>query len=110
MTHQRQDALHHVVLISFKPETPPNKRQEIYDLYQTMDTQCGGREAGILFWKIGYNLDLRKNVHLVEIAIFRDNEALQEFRRHPAHAVLTGMLSQIADWQVGDIYADIPTA
>lgn len=94
--------LHHVVLISFKPEATDEQRQEIYDRYQTMDTDCGGQEAGILFWKVEHNLDLRKGVHLVESAIFTDNDALQAFRQHPAHTALTRVLSQIADWQVGD--------
>lgn len=52
---------------------------------------------------MGFNLDLRKKVHLVEIAMFKDNEALQAFRVHPKHRELTDMLSKVADWQVGDL-------
>ncbi|MDP3935051.1 MAG: Dabb family protein [Candidatus Giovannonibacteria bacterium] len=96
-------ALWHIVLISFRQGAPQAARQEIYDRYQTLDEDCGGKEAGILFWKVDWNLDLRKNVHLVERASFESAEALQTFRRHPKHEELTDILSQIADWQVGDV-------
>ncbi|OGY98976.1 MAG: hypothetical protein A2945_03985 [Candidatus Liptonbacteria bacterium RIFCSPLOWO2_01_FULL_52_25] len=95
--------LWHAVLISFKPDTPEEIRRDIYDRYQTMDADCGGKDAGVLFWKVDRNLDPRKNVHLVEIAVFRDMNALQTFRNHPKHKELTNILSKVADWQVGDI-------
>ncbi len=95
--------LWHVVLISFKPEASDAVRQEIYKRYQTLDGDCGGKDAGILFWKVGHNLDLRKNVHLVEIAVFEDDAALHAFRLHPKHKELTDILSQVADWWVGDV-------
>lgn len=102
-------ALWHVVLISFRAETPEETRQWIYDRYQTMDVDCGGKEAGVLSWKVERNLDLRKNVHLVEIATFRDDKALQAFRQHPKHKELTDVLSKIADWQVADVNLPAPT-
>jgi hypothetical protein len=92
----------HVVLISFKAGISQGEKDEIYQMYQTLDTECGGKEAGILEWKVEHNLDLRKGVHLVEVALFADNEALQRFRFHPKHKELTDILSKIADWQVGD--------
>jgi hypothetical protein len=101
-------ALWHTVLISFKTETPEEVRQEIYDRYQTLDKDCGGVGAGILFWEVKRNLDTRKNVHLVEIAVFTNNDALQAFRRHPKHKELTDILCKVADWQVGDIVCPFP--
>ena len=98
-------ALWHVVLISFKKDSTEAERQEVYDRYQTLDEDCGGKAAGILFWKVDHNLDLRKGVNLVEIAIFESDDALQKFRVHPTHKEFTeNLLSKIADWQVGDIY------
>lgn len=94
----------HVVLISFKPEASKLVRQEIYDRYQTLAQDCGGENAGILFWKVDHNLNLRKNVHLVEIAVFKDTGALRAFGQHPKHKEFTDMLSKVADWQVGDIH------
>lgn len=95
--------LWHVLLISFRDSAPKSVRQEVYDRYQTLDKDCGGKEAGILFWRVDWNLDLRKKVHLVEIAIFKDDAALQRFRIHPKHEELANVLRKVADWQVGDI-------
>jgi hypothetical protein len=96
-------ALHHLVLISFRPGTPEETQKEAYDRFQTIAADCGGKDAGILFAEVKHNLDLRKNVHLVEFIIFRDNDALQQFRVHPKHKELADILSKVADWQVGDI-------
>jgi hypothetical protein len=98
----------HVVLISFHEEASQAVRQEVCDRYQTLAEECGGKEAGILLFKVEHNLDLRKGVHLVEIAIFRDNDALQAFRVHPTHKELTDVLCQCADWQVGDTILPFP--
>lgn len=101
--------LFHLVLISFFPDAPEEKRQEIFDRYQTIDQEVGGISAGILYWRAAHNLDLRKNVHLVELAIFRNNAALQAFRNHPKHKELTDILRDIANWQVGDYMDMFPT-
>lgn len=95
--------LWHVILISFKPETTEEQRKKIFDMYQTLDQDCGGSEAGILFWRVDHNMDLRKGVHLVEIAIFRDWDARETFRAHPKHNELTSILREVADWQIGNI-------
>ncbi len=99
--------LWHVVLISFRLDATETTKQEVYDRYQTLDKDCGGRDAGILFWRVEHNLDLRKNAHLVEIAIFEDDAALQRFRAHPKHRELTNILRETADWWVGDIPAGL---
>jgi 23S rRNA A2030 N6-methylase RlmJ len=99
-------SLCHVVLISFKPFNPDATdwmRKDVYDRYQTIAEECGGVDAGILFFAVERNLDLRKGVDLVEVALFRDNDALQAFRVHPKHQELTDVLRQCANWQVGDI-------
>ena len=98
-----ENVLWHVILISFRKETPDEVRQKIFDMYQTLPEDCGGKDAGILYFSVNHNLDLRKNVHLVEIAAFRNEDALQKFRFHPKHALLAKELSAIADWQVGDV-------
>jgi Stress responsive A/B Barrel Domain len=95
--------LWHSVLISFRDTAPEAARRDIYERYQTLGKDCGGKDAGILFWQVDWNLDQRKNVHLVEFAIFRDNAAFQAFRAHPKHREITDILFHIADWQVGDL-------
>jgi hypothetical protein len=101
--------LWHIVLISFKSDAPEAVRQEVYERYQTLAEECGGEKEGILLFKVEHNLDLRKNVHLIEIAVFRSDEDLQRFRVHPKHKEITDILCSIADWQVGDIVFTLPT-
>jgi hypothetical protein len=95
--------LWHSVLISFRDTAPEAVKQDVYERYQTLGRDCGGRDAGILFWRVDWNLDQRKKVHLVEFAIFRDDAALQAFRAHPKHREITDILFKVADWQVGDL-------
>ncbi|HVV15514.1 MAG TPA: Dabb family protein [Candidatus Paceibacterota bacterium] len=95
--------LSHIVLISFYDSAPEEKKKEVYDRFQTLAEECGGKEAGILYFQAGHNLDMRKNVHLVVIGLFRDNEALQTYRNHPKHREHNEILREIADWQIGDL-------
>lgn len=99
----KQNKFWHVVLVSFKPETSEAMKQKVYGLYQTLAEDCGGKKAGVLFWKVGWNLDLRKNIHLVEIAIFENSGAFQKFQAHPKHKELASIVKETADWKVGDI-------
>lgn len=68
----KETYLHHVVLISFLPTASQDIRDEIAFRYATLGDDCGGEKAGILFWSVKPNMDTRKNIHLVEVAIFRD--------------------------------------
>lgn len=104
--------LWHVVLISFRLDASELLKHEVFYRYQTLDKDCGGEEAGILLWLVRENLDQRikavgrlegSKVDLVEISIFRDNDALQAFRNHPKHKELTNITREIADWMVGDV-------
>jgi len=93
----------HTVLVSFRDLVSEAQRGEVIAEYQKLGELCGGEKEGILFWQVGPNLDQRKNWHLVQFSIFRDNEALQRFRSHPAHAKLTEIMRPLSDWVVGDI-------
>ena len=97
----------HVVLISFRPDTTPEQQRQVLLDYQGLGDRCGGKDAGILIWQVERNLDQRKNWHLVELALFSDDAALQRFREHPAHAQATSVLREIADWAIGDIRSDL---
>ena len=96
-------ALAHAVLVSFREHASKEQRESIAAQYETLGEVCGGEKAGILFWQAGLNLDQRKNWHIVQFSIFRDRDALQRFRAHPAHARLTEIMRSLADWAVGDI-------
>jgi quinol monooxygenase YgiN len=100
----------HVVFISFRAEATPEQRDQVLADFQDLGERCGGRNAGILFWQVDRNRDQRKNWHLVELVVFRDDTALQRFRAHPAHVRMTSMLREIADWAVGDISSAISIA
>ena len=107
MTSGKPPVLVHVVLISFRTEATQEQRQRIFDDYQVLGERCGGKDAGVLFWQVDHNLDQRKHWHLVEFAVFRDDDAFQRFREHPAHNELTEVLRKIADWAVGDILSTL---
>ncbi len=93
----------HAVLVSFRDHVSEAQREQIVAQFERLGEACGGEKEGILFWQAGFNLDQRKNWQLVQFSIFRDNGALQRFRSHPAHAILSETLRQIADWSIGDI-------
>lgn len=101
--------LFHVVLIKFKEEATERQRQQIYNWYQTLGEDCGGKDAGILYWAVQPNLDQRKGWNLVELAIFTGDDVLQAFRIHPNHSRVTDLLREIADWVVGDCEVTPPT-
>ncbi len=96
--------LWHVVLFTFHANASEVQKTEVLERLKILGDDCGGKNAGIIMWKAGENLDLRKNIALVEIATFRNNEALQRFRAHPKHAEFVAIVRECADWQVGDIY------
>ena len=100
-------ALVHTAVISFREGTPDETKQTVYDMYQTLAEDCGGADAGIFEWKIGWNRDRRVKLgrtwDLVEFVVFRDDAALQAFRAHPKHTAVTDILRECADWVVGDM-------
>ena len=98
--------LHHVILFSFFSETTKEMRDEITNRYTVLGEDAGGKKAGILFWSVKPNIDQRKNIHLVEVAIFRDNESFENFKNHPSHKEVVELLKTSADWWVGDTIID----
>jgi hypothetical protein len=97
----------HIVLISFRPETTPEQQRHALLDHKALGERCGGKDAGIIFWQVDRNLDQRKNWHLVQLSLFRDDTAFRRFREHPAHAQAVSALRDIADWAVGDIPSDL---
>lgn len=104
------DVLVHVVLAMFYQHVPQETRESMREKVTALGTACGGRDAGILCWRAGWNLDQRKGYHLMQFSIFEDEAALQRFRAHPAHMKFVTEMSLIADWVVGDIKVDLPAA
>ena len=104
----KETYLHHIVFISFKEDVGEEIKQEISARYATLGEDCGGKEAGILFWSVQPNMDLRKGIHLIEIAFFRDKESYENFKKHPKHIEVVELLRESGNWYVGDVVEIIP--
>ena len=102
------DILVHVVLTNFHPDVPQQTREAMRDKMAALGADCGGSGAGILYWRADWNLDQRKNYHLMEFGIFADEAALTRFRAHPAHVEFGTEMRRIAEWVAGDIKAVLP--
>lgn len=100
--------LHHVVLITFLPTASQEIKDEIADRYATLGEDCGGEKAGILFWSAKPNMDTRKNIHLIEVAIFKDKPSYENFKNHQKHKEVVELLKISADWMVGDTIEAFP--
>jgi hypothetical protein len=81
------------------------KRHELLKRFQKLGDDCGGMNAGILFWKVDENMRLgpRRKVDMVQIAIFIDKDAFEKFRAHPVHQALKMELRDCADWTGSDV-------
>ena len=93
----------HVIFFTFYDNVPESVRQEAYNKFQRLAEDCGGHQAGILFWLVENNMNPKKNAHIVEISVFENQIVLDSFRSHPKHKEMTDFMSKISDWQVGDI-------
>ncbi len=93
----------HVVLFTYRPKISETLRKRALKHHQALRVDCGGQAAGILFWKVEFNLDFRKNVEIVQFSIFKDSDALHKFRNHKKHKEFTDIMREISDWQAGDI-------
>ena len=102
------DVFVHVVLMTFHSNVSAEKREAMRTKQEGLGALCGGREAGILYWRSGWNLDQRKNYHLMEFGIFADADAFQRYRIHPAHMAFAQEMGELADWVVGNIDAVLP--
>jgi hypothetical protein len=100
--------LYHVVLISFFPDTNEKIREEIIKRYSTLGDDCGGKSKGILFWSAKPNLDLRKDINLVQVSIFKNEKAFNDYKKHSRHIETIEYLKLYANWYVGDVFDFYP--
>lgn len=100
------ESLVHVVLIAFRDNATEAQKEEVCNRYQTLAEEVGGIEAGIQYFAVQKNLDTRKGIALVELAVFKDNDAFRTFLAHPRHVEIQAILRTCADWWVGD-YNDV---
>ena len=100
--------LFHVILFSFLENVDEKFKKEILARFATLGDDCGGITAGIMFFKAQENLDTRKKIDIVEIAIFKDDASFQNFKQHSKHVELVELLKVSTNWVVGDIYSELP--
>jgi hypothetical protein len=93
----------HVVLISFQPETVQSERETALSSLRNLGDACGGRSAGIVCWQADWNLDQRKNYHLMLVSRFESEASYRRYASHPEHRRFADNLSKMADWVSGDI-------
>ncbi|WP_330084138.1 Dabb family protein [Methylocystis iwaonis] len=98
----------HVILVSFYSHVSQAVREETLFNFRRLGDDCGGLGAGILFWRADWNLDQRKNYHLIAVSVFENEDALRSYVAHPKHKGFASDLSKIADWVVGDIAVGLP--
>ncbi|MES2966762.1 MAG: Dabb family protein [Patescibacteria group bacterium] len=94
----------HIVGIKPHDTTTKDEVAQAVTMLEQLGDACGGEEHGILGFEVLQNLDTRKGYALVELAFFRDDDALQAFRVHPAHVKFVNFLATIADWVVLDCH------
>lgn len=57
---------------------------------------------GLIEWTVRRSQDGRKGAVIVENALFENRQALADFAVHPLHLKSAALLSEIADWWIGD--------
>ncbi len=96
----------HILFVVFHQNTPEEERERILQLHKALGEKCGGAKAGIVMWKVEKNLDTRKGIHIIQMSIFKNKEAFENFRGHEAHKDFAQGFSKVADWIVGDFILD----
>ncbi len=97
----------HIVLIKYQEAATEAQKQEVFERYQSLAGEIGGADAGIAYFAVRKNLDTRKGIELVELAVFKDDPSFRTFLAHPKHVEIQQILRACADWWVGD-YNDLP--
>ena len=100
--------MYHIVCISFRPGVSEEQKESIYNDYQELGETCGGAAAGIRHWSVSKNMDTRKGIELVEVAVLDDEAALDRLKKHDAHQQVVDALRVVADWTVADAWLPFP--
>lgn len=88
----------HLVLFRFRDSADAEARQAAYDAVAET-----GAAPGLLSWRLAWSLDTRKGPVLVQEAVFADRAAYEAWRGSDAHRRAGEIMSEVADWLVGDL-------
>lgn len=64
--------------------------------------ELGLNNTEVLNWIVLPSIDVRKGRIIIEEALFIDKDAFEKFRTSEKHRLAGEMMSEIADWLVGD--------
>jgi Stress responsive A/B Barrel Domain len=97
---------HHLVLFKFTDVTE-EEQKECMQACAALEFLCGGKEAGILSYRVEKNFDTRKSWYWAEIVEFRDLTAFILFHQHTEHKKFAAKLRQFGvgvrvEWAVFD--------
>ena len=88
----------HIVLFRFRDTADAHARAAAYDA-----VDATGSAPGIVSWRLDWSLDTRKGPVLVQDAVFDSRAAFEAWRDSEPHRRAGQVMSQVADWLVGDL-------
>ncbi len=96
----------HIVLFKFI-DVSEEVQLDCMQACRDLETLCGGREAGIVSYKVEKNFDTRKSWLWAEIVEFEDLTAFIKFHQHQAHKNFATKLRELGvgtgiEWAVFD--------
>jgi heme-degrading monooxygenase HmoA len=89
----------HIILFHLRPDVEPEQRDQALSMLRQ-----AGTFPGIVEWTVEMSLDTRKGDVIVENSLFESPEAVVAFRTSEEHRAVGELMSQIADWAVGDYH------
>ena len=92
---------HHVVLFRLHNEVDQTSQDEAVEALRSL----GKGIPGLVSWSVNSSIDTRKGRIIIEEAVFQSRSDFEAFRDSLAHAEISKVMSQIADWWVGDYEA-----
>ena len=96
----------HMVLFKFM-DVSDAEQSECMEACAALEILCGGKEAGILSYKVERTFDTRKSLYWAEIVEFRDLDAFIQFHQHDEHKKFAARLREFGvgvrvEWAVFD--------
>ena len=95
---------HHIVLFKFT-DVSDIEQADCMQACAALETLCGGKDAGILSYKVERNFDSRKSWYFAEMVDFRDSDAFIAFHQHDDHKKFASKLREFGvriEWAVFD--------
>jgi quinol monooxygenase YgiN len=97
---------HHIVLFKFM-DVSEEEQAECMKACAALENLCGGKEAGIISYKVERNFDTRKSWYFAEMVDFKDVDAFIAFHQNDEHKKFAAKLRALGigvrvEWAVFD--------